>query len=151
MTEKGYNLQHARVEAQSHKMQELMERGICAFCEEHFVEYHDNPVEFETDHWIVSKNDYPYKRTSLHLLVIPKRHVRFLNELSAEARAEFIEVVSRIEKQWALESYVLAMRVGDPDLNGATVEHMHAHIVVGDVDDPDPEPVRFKMSSRKKA
>ena len=150
MTDKGYDLRHARVEAQANKMRELIEQGICAFCEEHFVEYHDNPVEFQSEHWIVSKNDYPYKRTSLHLLIVSKRHVQMLGELSAVARADFMDVLAEIEKRWGLPSYAVGIRVGDPERNGGTVEHLHAHVVVGETDDPEHEPVRFKMTSPKR-
>lgn len=149
MTEKGYNLEAGREPAQIAKMQELIDKGLCAFCVENFEEYHDNPIEFQTEHWIVSKNDYPYRGTRLHLLVVPKRHVRMLSDMEAQMRADFAEVLVEIEKRWSLESYALAMRAGDPDLNGGSVEHLHAHVVVGATNKPDHEPVKFKMSSRK--
>jgi diadenosine tetraphosphate (Ap4A) HIT family hydrolase len=149
MADRGYEMRHARGAAQKQKMQQLIEREICAFCEEHFEEYHDNPIEFQTDHWIVSKNDYPYKRTSLHLLVVSKKHAMTFGEMSAEARADFMEAVAEIEARWKLPSYAIGIRVGDPARNGGTVEHIHAHVVVGSTDDPEHEPVRFKMSSRR--
>ena len=149
MGNSGYDLRHAREQAQIEKMRHLIDEGICAFCEENFEKYHDNPVEFSSAHWVVSKNDYPYKRTSLHLLVVSKNHVRTFSELAPEARADFAEVLVAIEARWKLPSYAVGIRVGDPERNGGTLEHLHAHIVVGDTDDPGHEPVRFKMTSPK--
>ncbi|HEX3082036.1 MAG TPA: HIT family protein [Candidatus Saccharimonadia bacterium] len=145
----GYDLRHARVEAQKQKMRDLIKQGICAFCEEHFETYHDNPVEFQSEHWTVAKNDYPYTGTALHLLVVSRKHVSMFSELAPAARADFTEVLCEVEKRWKLPSYAVGIRVGEIEVNGGTVDHLHAHIVVGDVDDPGHEPVRFKMSSKR--
>jgi len=150
MSEKGYDLRHAREAAQIEKMKHLISQGLCAFCPENFEEYHDNPIEFQTQHWIVSKNDYPYKRTSLHLLVVSKTHVALLRELTVGARADLTEVLAQIETRWNLPSYAVGIRVGDPELNGGSVDHLHAHVVVGETGSANHEPVRFKMSSRAK-
>jgi diadenosine tetraphosphate (Ap4A) HIT family hydrolase len=147
----GYNLRNARVKAQIEKMQHLSAEGICAFCEEHFETYHDSPVEFRTTHWIVSQNDYPYERSQLHLILVPTQHVRMIGELSAAARADLTAVLAEIERRWQLDSYAVGMRVGDPAHNGGSVEHLHAHVIVGDRDSAEHEPVRFKMSTRRSA
>ncbi len=144
----GYNLRAGRVKAQIEKMKALSEAGICAFCPEHFEEYHDSLIEFATEHWTVSKNDYPYEGTKLHLLLVPREHALMLGELSAAARADLAEVLVEIERRWGLESYAVGMRVGDPKRNGGSVDHIHAHVVVGRTDEAGHEPVRFKMSSR---
>jgi diadenosine tetraphosphate (Ap4A) HIT family hydrolase len=149
VSEKGYNMRNARVKAQMVKMQELMDRGICAFCEEHFEEYHDNPVELKTKYWIVTKNDYPYERTQLHLMLVPRVHVRTITELGQRARADMLEALVEIERRWALDSYAIGMRVGDPHWNGGTVEHLHAHVIVAERESAEHEPVRFKMSTRR--
>jgi ATP adenylyltransferase len=143
-----YNFHTARTSAQFAKMQTLAKDGICAFCPEHFRTFHDNPVEFETDHWIVAKNDYPYEHTSTHLLLVAKEHVSKLETLSPPARHDFMDVLARIEKDFKLFSFSVGMRVGDFRYNGGSVDHLHAHVVVGDFSNPeDHHKVRFKMSS----
>lgn len=144
----GYNMASARTPEQAKKMKMLLESGICAFCPEHFEEFHDNPIEFQTDHWIVSKNDYPYEHTNLHLLLFAKEHVQKVGDLLPAARADMMEVLVRIEKDLDLPSFSVGMRVGDFRYNGGSVDHLHVHVVVGDFSDPDNhESVRFKMSS----
>lgn len=146
----GYNLGVARSKDQLKQMQDLAGRGVCAFCPEHIEAEHREPIELNTGHWLVTKNDYPYEHTTLHLLLIPHEHVRTFSALSPAARTDFAETIQKVEAQWKLGSYALGMRSGDMRYNGGSVEHLHAHIVVGNVDEAGHEPVRFKMSSRPK-
>lgn len=145
---KGYNLASARHEAQKQQMKDLQKRGVCAFCWESLAKEHREPIELQTDYWVVTKNDYPYDDTKLHLLLIPKEHVHILGKLSPAARADMVETVVKIEAKWKLTHYAIGMRSGDMRHTGGTVEHLHAHIVVGDTLKPNHEPVRFKMSSK---
>jgi ATP adenylyltransferase len=144
----GYNHKAARLPEQAEQMKDLAARGVCAFCPEHIHAESRNKVNLETDHWFVKDNDYPYEGTKLHIMLIPKAHVSTISELPKAARQEFLEVVSQIEKLHKLTNYAVAMRSGDPTRTGGTVEHLHAHLIVGDTDDPNHEPVRVKVSSR---
>lgn len=143
-----YNLATARFDEQKKQMEDLQARGVCAFCMDHFDKEHREPIEYETEHWVVSKNDYPYKGTTLHLLLIPKEHVHTLSALSPAALADFSPTIVAVEKQWKLTHYAVGIRSGDMHHTGGSVEHLHAHIVVGDTAADDHEPVRFKMSSK---
>lgn len=146
----GYNHAAARKPEQRNQMQDLAARGICAFCPEHIHTETRTGIDIETNHWFVKGNDYPYDRTKHHLLAIPKEHVKTVSELSKAARAEFLEVITQAEKHFGMTSYAVAMRSGDARYNGGSVEHLHAHIIVGDTDNPEHEPVRVKVSSRPK-
>lgn len=148
---KGYNLEVGRHEEQVNQMKDLIDRGICNFCREHIETEQKEPIELETKYWVVKKNDYPYKDTSLHLLLISKEHVNSLANLTEAARHDLTDVIVTVEKQWKLTSYVLGMRAGDMRFTGASVEHLHGHLVVGDTSNPNHEPIRFKMSSRPKS
>ena len=146
--DKGYNFDTARREDQLKQMRDLAARGVCAFCRENIEAEMREPIELETDHWVVKKNDYPYERTKLHLLLIPKEHVNTLSKLSPASRHDLIDTIVQAENKWSLTSYAVGIRSGDMRYNGGSVEHLHAHIIVGDTDDPNHEPVRFKVSSR---
>lgn len=147
----GYNLATARSDKQKQQMQELQARAVCAFCPENIETEQKEPIELTTKHWLVKKNDYPYEQTKLHLLIIPKEHVATLGHLSQEALLEMPEVIVAVEKQWQLTHYAVGIRSGDMHRTGGSVEHLHGHIVVGDTDEPNHEPVRFKMSSKPAA
>lgn len=144
---KQYHYKAARSQAQLKEMERLAKAGICIFCPEH-IHQDTQKIEIETKEWMVKKNRYPYERTKLHLILIPKKHIKTLSELPKAAQDEFIPLVAEIEKKYKLTSYGLGIRSGDMRFNGGSIEHLHMHLVVGDTDDPNHEPVRFKMSSR---
>lgn len=145
-----YNLSAARKKDQLERMIELQKNKICAFCPENISEATDSPIEIETKHWLVKKNDYPYDNTSYHLLVIPKKHVKTISDLTKVAKAEFLDLISQVESKYKFKSYALGMRSGDMRFNGGSVEHLHAQVIVGKVTKVPHEPVRFKMSSQPK-
>lgn len=145
---KLYYIDAGRSLEQIFQMEDLETRGTCIFCEDHFKREHREPIEIETDHWIVTKNDYPYEHTELHLLYVPKQHVNTLSELSNAALQEIPELLVKIEKHYKLTSYAQFMRVGDFHYNGASVHHLHGHIVVADHKHPEFKSLRVKLGSK---
>jgi ATP adenylyltransferase len=75
-------------------------------------------------------NRYPY--TSGHLMVVPKRHFGKLEELSAETRAEMMELISRCVQVLTNEYQAQGFNIG-ANLGGAAgagiPQHVHFHIV----------------------
>lgn len=142
-----YNLQAARGDEHFQNMKELMESGTCFMCYENLVKYERNRIDFETKHWVITPNGYPYKHTTLHLLLLSRRHVKTMTELTKEERADLTEAITEIEKRYKLDSYAVGMRNGDFRYNGGSVEHLHAHVIVGERDPEKFEKVRFKVAS----
>jgi ATP adenylyltransferase len=145
---KLYNHELGRTPDQIQRMKDLDERGVCSFCRKNLEQETTSPIEFETSHWVAKANDFPYERTRHHILLIPKVHTSNVRDLPTEAQDEFMPMIAKIEKKYKFKSFGVAMRSGDVRFNGGTVDHFHAHIIVGDTDDPGHEPVRFKLSSR---
>jgi len=139
-----YYLGNARHAEQREQMERLEAAGICVFC----AEPPGAPVEVPAQHWVVSRNDFPYAGTRLHLLIVPRRHVTDLLDLRDEELAEFWGVGRALRHLYHLEYYGLGARCGDCRLTGGTIAHVHVHLIVGDVDDPGHTPVRLKLSSR---
>ncbi len=144
---KGYNIDAGRTPEQIAQMKQLAKDGICAFCRENLEEHHANPVELETAHWVVTKNDYPYEGTSLHLLLISKLHVDSFAKLPLAAQQDYGKVIAAIEKRWKLDSYFVGMRSGDARFNGGSVDHLHAHVLVGQRDSEKFQVVRMKAAT----
>ncbi len=145
-----YFFEAARTPEQLRKMEQLEKDGICVFCPEHFQQNHIHPICIQSDLWYVTQNDFPYKGASLHLLIVPKRHIRSLSECTDEEGAALFRVLKFIKKEYKTASEALVARSGDMRFNGGSVEHLHLHYVVGDISDPDHEPIKFKVSSRPK-
>lgn len=123
------NLSNARLPAQLAQMEDIARRGICPFCEPHLAHTHREPIEWGDTWWVVTKNDYPYKGTTLHYLLICRSHVTRLDELPSEAMAEFGEHIAQLSKN--IPGGVVLMRWGDTSMTGATIAHLHAHFIVG--------------------
>lgn len=147
---KLYFIDAARHLEQTYQMEDLEQRQACVFCEEHFKHEHREPIEIETKHWLVTKNDYPYPHTKLHLLYVPKKHANTFGDLETAALKELPDVLLKIEQQFNLTAYAQFMRVGDFRYNGATVHHLHGHIIVGDNQHPDFEDIHVKVASKPK-
>jgi dihydrofolate reductase/diadenosine tetraphosphate (Ap4A) HIT family hydrolase len=139
-----YYLENSRGEAQSDDMRRLEAEGRCLFCpgQDTVAAIHRTPQ------WTVVPNRFPYRGTKLHLLLVPDEHV---TDLSPAAQADFWSALAWVRDHYALTYYGLAVRNGDPRFTGGTIRHLHVHLLVGDVDDPEADFVRVKLSSRPPA
>lgn len=140
----------SRFEDQTEKMEQILQDGLCPFCPEWLDWYHDSPIVFETQHWVVTPNDNPYSGTVLDLLLIPKEHVTSFDQLSYAAQEEFGVVIAKIITDNELDFGALGMRFGQMWHTGGSVAHLHAQLKVGDVNNPGHQPIKFKMSSKLK-
>ncbi|NJC72875.1 HIT domain-containing protein [Planosporangium thailandense] len=143
-----YQLDNFRHPEQLADMQALENAGICIFCPQHLTTDPNHPVLHQTAHWVVTTNKYPYAETRLHLLLVPRAHVEDLLDLEPAARDEYWTVLRWVRDTYGLTFYSIGSRNGDGRYTGSSIAHVHVHVVVGDVDDPEHRGVRFKMSHR---
>ena len=76
-----------------------------------------------------------------HTLVVPRRHVASLFELTSEEQAELWQLVARVRADLIEELHPDAFNIGvnDGEAAGQTVPHAHVHVIPryrGDVSDP---------------
>ena len=131
----SYNLSESRNDDQLQRMKELTERNVCFLCIEHVQSETSSPVLFESEHWYIKYNDYPYVGTKTHFMLVPKQHFTRFDELNIETKNTFTEVID-VAVQLADNpiAYSISIRNGAMELTGATVEHLHVQFMV-----PDPE------------
>jgi diadenosine tetraphosphate (Ap4A) HIT family hydrolase len=139
-----YYLGNSRGDVQSDDMRRLEAEGRCLFCpgQEPLAVLHKTPQ------WTIVPNRFPYRGTRLHLMLVPDEHVVDMIDLSPAAREDFWSALAWIRERYGLTYYGLAARNGDPRFTGGTIRHLHIHVVVGDVENPEFEPVRVRLSSR---
>lgn len=143
-----YYLGNYRTQEQLENMLRLEAAGSCLFCPEHLGNDPAQRVVYRSALWTVTPNAYPYRGTRLHLLLVPDEHVTDLLDLSDAAKADMWTVLAWIRSEYGLAFHSLLARNGACEFTGATIRHVHMHVVQGDVDDPHHEPVRTKLSSR---
>jgi len=140
-----YCLENHRTAEQLAEMRRLESAGRCLFCPAGMPAYVRRTVLFETSWWKVIPNKFPYRGTALHLLLIPHAHATDLLDLEPPARQDFWDVLAGLRERYGLRQYGLGIRNGDCRFTGATVAHVHAHVLVGDP--ASSEEIRMRFSS----
>lgn len=141
-----YSLDASRGSEQSEKMRSLEADGVCIFCREHAARLQREPVEYEGEHWYVTRNDFPYEGTAAHYLIVAQRHVESFAELPDEAGAELWAIRRELAARLGAVAYASVERSGDMHFNGGSVAHLHVHFVA--LDRAPSETVRFRVSAR---
>lgn len=140
------NFQNARTPEQVELMQKIAEDGVCPFCADHFKTYHPKLVLKETDYWFLTENMSPYAGTKHHFLFVYKpAHITKLSEIVPEASTDLFALLSSTIDEYEIPGGSFFMRFGDTRYTGSSVAHLHAHLIMGDVDMPGHEPVRVKL------
>lgn len=137
---------NARTEEQKKLMEKIEQDGVCPFCAEHFKTYHPKPILWETEHWFITTNMSPYTNTKYHFLFVYKpAHITNLIDIPSEAQNDLFVQIHRLTDEYHIPGGAFFMRFGDHRYTGGSVEHLHAHLIMGDADNPNHEPVRVKL------
>ncbi len=145
------DLDNAREKEQVKVMKKIISAGECPFCLKNLRKYHKEPILKEGKYWLLTKNQWPYKHTKLHLLAIYKEHAEKLNDLAPEASRELLELVQWAERKFSIPGGGWVMRFGDTNYSAGSVKHLHAQLLVPDIEAPDylDKPVRVKIGKTK--
>ncbi len=87
---------------------------------------------YENEH-IIAFNDIDPK-APIHILVIPKKHIRSINELNSSdinLAGEIILAAKKIAKDQGIDSKGFRVVFNTNDDGGQTVYHIHMHIMGG--------------------
>lgn len=135
----------ARSEEQLAVLKEIEASGLCPFCEGELKKHHHKPILFYGKHWLATENQWPYAGTKFHFLVIHRSHVEALSELLPGEMDELGCALNYLTETNNIKFGTVNIRFGAIGKNGATVRHLHIHLIVAD-DHPElREPVRFKI------
>ncbi len=83
----------------------------------------EKPIK-EYKYHIIIPNKYPYKKFSHHYLIVPKREINTLLELTPEEQWELICIMGEYEAQWYT---LLSGQFGTN--KGCSVAHKHVHVL----------------------
>ena len=105
--------------------------GECPFCptSSNYLADHHQPIVAESGHWFLTTAQWPYDDTSAHYLIVLKAHKTHISQLNRFEWLSLQDIMGEVE----LAGGALAIRFGDPGLTGATVTHLHAHILVPEI------------------
>jgi ATP adenylyltransferase len=137
-----------RTAEQLAEMQRLEAAGVCLFCPGGLAAQNRQEIVLRTGHWSVTPNAFPYRGTKLHLLLLPDQHAADLLDLEPAVQADFWTALGQVRERFGLDYYGLGVRNGDCRYTGATITHVHAHVLAGHRAAGPDGPVRMRFSSR---
>nr|AIA13850.1 HIT domain protein [uncultured bacterium]AIA14240.1 HIT domain protein [uncultured bacterium] len=140
------DLEYARSDNYRQVLEEIIASGVCPFCPENF-RWHPNPILGNSGDWFATESMQPYEDTDKHVLIIGRTHKEELAELTGEDLSA-VHALARGVLKWAgAGGGGLMLRFGDTRFTGATVKHLHFHVIVPEID-PDTDrakPVWFPI------
>lgn len=140
MNKSGLDLKNARKEEQIKVMKKIIADGVCPFCHD-FVDkiepaYHSNPILVENKSWIVTRNAWPYDYTKEHLILVIKRHILTPEEMKDKEILDLWNIIKETKQKLEITHSTLLMRSDSTGKTGATVQHLHAQLVVASGEEP---------------
>ncbi|MFA5942731.1 MAG: HIT domain-containing protein [Candidatus Paceibacterota bacterium] len=131
-------------------LEEIIAAGFCPFCEEHLFKHHPNPVLFQNKHWLVTKNTWPYVGTRLHLLFIARTHIERIEDMTATMLLYRHDLYRQVIEEHTITGATFMTRSGETLFTGATVTHLHSHLIVGGArDETDSKPIKALVGFEK--
>ena len=106
----------------------IEEKGKCPFCPDNF-KYHKEPILKSEGGWFITKNSWPYENTEYHFVIIGKKHKENFLELEDSDFKAVKSLVNWAIKEFNIKGGAITMRFGDTDHTGATVCHLHFHLI----------------------
>ena len=96
----------------------------CSFCEDDFT----GRIHEETEHAFVTANRVAYnlwelRKVTEHLMIVPKKHVHELQQLSDEAQMDIMRFVAKYEAA----GYNIYARAANNQQR--SVHHQHTHLI----------------------
>lgn len=135
---------NARTKEYQRVIKDIISQGVCPFCPATF-KWHTKSILRHVGLWFITENFNPYPNSQYHLLIIGKKHKELLSELSATDLKSIFALVNWATKKYKIKGGGITMRFGDSLYTGATVKHLHAHLIVPKVKDNKPQPVYFPI------
>lgn len=123
--------------------------GFCPFCEEHLFKHHRKPIIYKSKHWIVTENSWPYKGSKLHFIFITKQHLEKTENVSFVVWNDLQKLYKKVIKKNNIKGATLMIRSGDTKYTGASVNHLHAHLIVGNPRTRKSKPIKALVAFKK--
>ena len=126
---KVVNPKNAKSKEYKEVIKTIAGKGQCPFCPDNF-RYHKHPVLKKRGGWLVTKNSWPYANTQNHFVIIGVHHKENLDELSPDDLKNVKLLADWTIKKFKVKGGALTLRFGNTNYTGATVCHLHFHLIV---------------------
>ncbi len=108
----------------------------CPFCT---MAVHPKPILHEVGkgtahHWFITERHAVPGDVEQYLMIIPGRHLENYQEMTTNDHLMVQRLVEWAEQEFSLEGFGLLLRSGASRRTGATVRHLHYHIIMPEID-----------------
>ena len=118
----------ARTEEYRKILKTIESENKCPFCPSNF-KYHKKPILKKSGGWFITENSWSYKEAKYRFLIISEKHKERLSGLTVKDFATVLRLAKWAVKEFNIPGGALAMRFGDIKFTGATVYHLHFHLI----------------------
>ena len=125
------NLAHGRPGKYSQLLEKISKAGVCPFCVKNLKLYHKKPILKKTNNWLLTTNQNPYQGLKSHWLLINNKHLTKLSDLKPADWLDLERLLKWLENKYTIPGGAFFIRFGDTNYTGASVTHLHAHLVFG--------------------
>lgn len=130
-------------------LEAILAAGFCPFCEEHLMKHHRRPILHKTKYWLATENSWPYEGTKHHFLFIARPHVESTETMSPAMWEDLRKLYKKIVREYGIKGASLLLRSGDTRYTGASVSHLHAHLVSGGIRRKKADPIKALIAFKK--
>ncbi len=125
--EELFCLEGCRSYKQYYGMRQNFEQQVCTFCN---PDPELNKVVWDDRHFMVWHVHERFMREELrlHILIVPKRHVRFMADLSRKEWGSLGRATAWVKQHFGYTGGASIIREGDMRNNAGTVPHLHTNI-----------------------
>ncbi len=110
-------------------LEQIAQDGKCPFCPGNFL-YKNSVILRRVGGWVAVRNMHPYANARVHLLIVSTKHLEQFTELSVNDFVSIKKLVSWAMVRFRIRGGAFTMRFGDTRYTGATVCHLHGHLIV---------------------
>jgi diadenosine tetraphosphate (Ap4A) HIT family hydrolase len=138
------NTKFARGLAYQKAMKEIVAAGVCPFCPENF-KWHTKPILRGDGNWFITENFRPYANAKYHFVIINKAHYENLKDIKSSDLVSIFNLANWAVKKFKIKGGGVTLRFGDSDFTGATVTHLHFHLISPNIKNGVITPVYFPI------
>lgn len=109
------------------------------------IENVDQIILFQTKHWYVSENRFPYPDIEKQFLIVSLDGVYDIKDVTIDMWIDLKKIWDRLISEYNLQGGAFCFRFGDPALSSASLKRVHAHIIAPKKFDGERHKVSFSI------
>lgn len=123
-------------------LKDIARANVCPLCPA-TMRWHTKPILKRARGWLITENMNLYPNAKHHFLVIGEIHKENLQELTSSDWSAVASLCNWAIKKYHIKGGSVAMRFGKPAFTGATIRHLHTHLIAPKVIRGKTKPVYF--------